>query len=215
MENAYRDENSIPTLIGSSNVDGKTPVRVYADPVTHRLLVDGLGSTGPTGPGNFTGYTGYTGYTGATGYTGYTGPGNFTGYTGPTGAGSTGYTGYTGYTGGTGPVQATSLHITTATSSSTPTPDISGDRNAYTLTALAVGATFGAPSGSPTNGTSLWIRVKDNGTSQTLAWNSAYSLEGIALPNATTISKIMTMGFIYNTDNSLNKWQLVALAQEA
>ncbi len=39
-ENAYRDENSVPTLIASSNVDGKTPVRLYADPVTHRLLVD-------------------------------------------------------------------------------------------------------------------------------------------------------------------------------
>ena len=40
MANAYRDENSVPTLIASSNVDGKTPVRLYADPTTHRLLVD-------------------------------------------------------------------------------------------------------------------------------------------------------------------------------
>lgn len=40
MANAYRDQNSVPTLIGVSNVDGFTPVRVYADPVTHRLLVD-------------------------------------------------------------------------------------------------------------------------------------------------------------------------------
>ncbi len=48
MTNAYRDENSVPTLIASSNVDGKTPVRVYADPVTHRLLVDAA-SGGGTG----------------------------------------------------------------------------------------------------------------------------------------------------------------------
>lgn len=40
MTNAYRDENDVPTLIASSNVDGFTPVRLYADPVTHRLLVD-------------------------------------------------------------------------------------------------------------------------------------------------------------------------------
>ena len=40
MTNAYRDENSVPTLIAVSNVDGQTPVRIYADPVTHRLLVD-------------------------------------------------------------------------------------------------------------------------------------------------------------------------------
>lgn len=40
MANAYKDENDVSTLIASSNVDGKTPVRLYADPVTHRLLVD-------------------------------------------------------------------------------------------------------------------------------------------------------------------------------
>jgi len=45
MANAYRDQNSVPTLIASSNVDGQTPVRVYADPVTHRLLVDTGGSS--------------------------------------------------------------------------------------------------------------------------------------------------------------------------
>lgn len=40
MANAKRDENSVPTLIGVSNVDGSTPVTVYADPTTHRLLID-------------------------------------------------------------------------------------------------------------------------------------------------------------------------------
>jgi len=40
MSNASRDENNIATLIAASNVDGTTPVKVYADPVTHRLLVD-------------------------------------------------------------------------------------------------------------------------------------------------------------------------------
>lgn len=40
MADAYRDSNFVPTLIASSNVDGKTPVRLYADPVSHRLLVD-------------------------------------------------------------------------------------------------------------------------------------------------------------------------------
>ncbi len=46
MAQAYRDENDVPTLIASSNVDGRTPVRLYADPVTHRLLVDGTGGGG-------------------------------------------------------------------------------------------------------------------------------------------------------------------------
>lgn len=46
MANAYRDENSVPTLIGASSADGFTPVRVYADPTTHRLLVDLAGGSG-------------------------------------------------------------------------------------------------------------------------------------------------------------------------
>ncbi len=46
MSQAYRDENDVPTLIASSNVDGKTPVRLYADPITHRLLVDFTGIPG-------------------------------------------------------------------------------------------------------------------------------------------------------------------------
>lgn len=37
---AQRDQNFVPTLLGISNVDGVTPVTIYADPITHRLLVD-------------------------------------------------------------------------------------------------------------------------------------------------------------------------------
>jgi len=37
---APRDNNRVPTLIGTSSADGITPVVVYADPTTHRLKVD-------------------------------------------------------------------------------------------------------------------------------------------------------------------------------
>lgn len=40
MAQAERDENFVPTLLAVSNADGVTPVAVYADPTTHRLLVD-------------------------------------------------------------------------------------------------------------------------------------------------------------------------------
>lgn len=54
MANAYRDENDVPTLIAVSSADGQTPVRLWADPSTHRLLVDSSSSSGvhtetPTG----------------------------------------------------------------------------------------------------------------------------------------------------------------------
>lgn len=48
MAQAARDENSVPTLLAASSSDGKTPVRVYADPTTHRLLVDA--TAGVVGP---------------------------------------------------------------------------------------------------------------------------------------------------------------------
>lgn len=40
MAEAKRDSNQITTLLAVSNADGVTPVVLYADPVTHRLLVD-------------------------------------------------------------------------------------------------------------------------------------------------------------------------------
>lgn len=46
MADARRDGNSVPTLLGVSNADGATPVAVYADPTTHRLLVDVPGGSG-------------------------------------------------------------------------------------------------------------------------------------------------------------------------
>ncbi len=45
-DNASHDQNHIPTLLGVSSSDGTSPVKIYADPSTHRLLVNltGLGS---------------------------------------------------------------------------------------------------------------------------------------------------------------------------
>jgi len=43
MANARLDDNSRYALIAVSSVDGSTPVRLYADPTTHRLLVDNVG----------------------------------------------------------------------------------------------------------------------------------------------------------------------------
>lgn len=40
MADAKRDQNQVPTLLAVSQLDGITPVNVYVDPVTHRLLVN-------------------------------------------------------------------------------------------------------------------------------------------------------------------------------
>lgn len=46
MSTAYKDENDVSTLIASSSTDGQTPVRLWANPITHRLLVDDNGGGG-------------------------------------------------------------------------------------------------------------------------------------------------------------------------
>lgn len=46
-DTAPRDANQVPALLGTSNTDGTT-VTIYADPVTHRLLVD-TSTTGSLG----------------------------------------------------------------------------------------------------------------------------------------------------------------------
>jgi hypothetical protein len=48
MANAYKDENSVSTLIACSTADGTTPVRLYANPSTHRLLVSVTGTVNAT-----------------------------------------------------------------------------------------------------------------------------------------------------------------------
>lgn len=45
-DNASRDQNFVTTLLAVSNADGTSPIKVYADAVTHRLLVSVTGDAG-------------------------------------------------------------------------------------------------------------------------------------------------------------------------
>lgn len=100
----------------------------------------------------------------------------------------------------------------TTASSSTPTPD-ADNNDQYNVTALAANATFGAPTGTPVDSQKLVIRIKDNATSRTLAWNAIYRAIGVTLPTATTISKTLYIGCIYNA--AATKWDVLAVSQEA
>ena len=102
--------------------------------------------------------------------------------------------------------------IGTTASSSTPTPS-ADDHDQYNVTALAAGATFGAPTGTPTDGQTLIIRVKDNGTARTLAYNAIYRALGVTLPTTTVISKTIYLGMIYNAADT--KWDVTAVAEQA
>lgn len=98
--------------------------------------------------------------------------------------------------------------VTSVASSATPTPDID-TTDQYNITALAVGATFGAPTGTVAPGKKLIIRIKDNGTARALSFNAIYRASSdLALPTTTTVSKTMYLGFVYNSTDT--KWDLIA-----
>lgn len=102
--------------------------------------------------------------------------------------------------------------IGTTASSATPTPDADA-HDQYNVTALAAGATFGAPTGTPTDGQKLVMRIKDNGTARSLAFNAIYRAVGVTLPSTTTISKTQYVGAVYNAADT--KWDVLAVGQEA
>jgi len=95
----------------------------------------------------------------------------------------------------------------TIVSSATPTPNCD-TTDIFTVTALTKGATFAVPAGTPVNGQGLVIRIKDNGTARTLAWNAVYREGDTILPTTTVISKTMFLGFMWNSTDS--KWELLA-----
>jgi hypothetical protein len=102
--------------------------------------------------------------------------------------------------------------VSSTASSATPTPNADTD-DEYIVTSLAESATFGAPTGTPTQGQALIIRIKDNGTGRTLAFNAIYRGIGVSLPSTTTSSKTMYMGMIYNSTDT--KWDVTGVSEEA
>lgn len=97
--------------------------------------------------------------------------------------------------------------VTTITSSATPTP-AGDDTDIFTVTALAAGAVFAAPTGTPIPGQGLIIRIKDNGGAQTLGWNAVYRAGDISLPTTTVAGKYLWLGFIWNDQSST--WDLLS-----
>lgn len=99
------------------------------------------------------------------------------------------------------------------TAASDATPDIDSDSyDAVTITALAAAITDVNVTGTPTNFQKLIFRIKDNGVARAITWGTDFEAKGVALPTTTVLSKVLTVGFIYDTVTA--KWGCVASAQE-
>jgi hypothetical protein len=89
----------------------------------------------------------------------------------------------------------------TITSTATLTPSWDTDDNIF-ITAQAAAITIANPTGTPTQGQTIMIRLKDNATARAITFGTAYRAFGSALPTTTVISKTMYIGLIANTTDS-------------
>lgn len=112
-----------------------------------------------------------------------------------------------GNTSGTNTGDQTFLNarVQSITSSATVTPTSLNDL--VIITAQAVGLTLANPTGTFTEGQALMIRIKDNGTARTIAFDTNYRAIGVTLPTTTVISKTMYLGIIYNSTDA--KWDVI------
>jgi hypothetical protein len=104
------------------------------------------------------------------------------------------------------------IGTTTSAATITPTADSSDQ---YNVTALATTANFAIPSGTPTNGQKLTIRIYA-GTTQTISWTTTaggYRVIGTTLPTTITGTKTTYVGCIYNSADGY--WDVVSVATQA
>ena len=101
--------------------------------------------------------------------------------------------------------------VQTVTSSATVTPVSTNDL--VIITAQATGLTLANPTGTFTEGQALMIRIKDNGTARSIAFDTNYRAIAVTLPTTTVISKTMYLGIIYNATDG--KWDVLGTPQQA
>lgn len=99
------------------------------------------------------------------------------------------------------------------TTASTSTLTIDADvTDQYNVTALAASMTIAAPTGTPTDGQKLIIRILDNGTARGLTWNAIFRAVGTVLPTTTVISKTTYVGAVYNV--AAVKWDVIGVVTQ-
>ena len=101
------------------------------------------------------------------------------------------------------------IGTTTTNTTITPTGDSTPQ---YNVTALHTAATIAVPSGTPTDGQPIVLRIIDDGTARALTWASGYAAIGVTLPTTTVLSKYLYVGCKYNAQSS--KWDVLAVGQQ-
>lgn len=100
--------------------------------------------------------------------------------------------------------------VQSVASAATVTPTFNDD--AVKITAQAVGLTLANPTGTAVDMKGIVIRIKDNGTSRSITYDTQYRAVGVTLPTATVVNKTLYLGMIYNNNDT--KWDVVVVKQE-
>jgi hypothetical protein len=101
--------------------------------------------------------------------------------------------------------------VQSVVSAATVTPVATND--IVVITAQAVGLTLANPTGTWVQGQALMIRIKDNGSARTIAYDTKYRAIGVTLPTTTTASKTTYLGVIYNATD--DKFDVMGVTTEA
>jgi hypothetical protein len=118
-----------------------------------------------------------------------------------------------GNTSGTNTGDQTFFNARVQTVSSSATVTATSTNDIVTITAQAVGLTLANPTGTFTEGQSLIIRVKDNGTARTIAYGANFRAIGVTAPTTTVANKTTYIGCIFNSTDT--KFDIVGTCTEA
>ena len=101
--------------------------------------------------------------------------------------------------------------VQSVVSAATVTPVATND--IVVITAQAAGLTLANPTGVWVQGQALMIRIKDNGSARTIAYDTKYGAICVTLPTTTTASKTTYLGVIYNATD--DKFDIMGVTTEA
>jgi hypothetical protein len=99
--------------------------------------------------------------------------------------------------------RATSVNAVTSVTPNSATTEL------QIITGLTGTVTINAPTGTPVDGQVLLFRIKDNGTSRSVVWNSIYRASPeLPILGNTVANKTTYLGFVYNSTDT--KWDLLS-----
>jgi hypothetical protein len=118
-----------------------------------------------------------------------------------------------GNTSGTNTGDQTFLNARVQTVSSSATVTATSTNDIVTITAQAVGLTLANPTGTFSEGQSLIIRVKDNGTARAITYGVNFRAIGVTAPTTTVANKTTYIGCIFNSTDT--KFDIIGTCTEA